>query len=334
MILLDSHLNIILQNLGTWLLPIMQFFTFIGSDAFFLLFFSVIYWCFDRNLGIRLGAVYLLASTTNSIFKLVFQLPRPYWVDPLVQEYASEPSFGLPSGHAQMSMATWGSLGIIRKEKWVKWTIPFIILLIGISRLYLGVHFSADVLAGWIFGFLVLVFFFFFEEPIRHRLTHTKPFLIFILSILPILIILGVGFLLYSDLRGFNPPMNWITFGNKNGHLINPVSITDLISRSGLWFGLAAGVCWQMGQKKNPGWIKTEGSVGQRIWRFVIGLAGMLFIYGMLGLVFHQKDTTSNLILQLVRFSLVGFWISGLAPVVFLRTGLVKSGNIKKRKAS
>ncbi len=334
MILLDSHLNIYLQNLGSWLLPIMQFISFIGSDAFYLMFFSAIYWCFDRRLGIRLGVAYLFASTTNSILKLIFQLPRPYWIDPLVKEYASESSFGFPSGHAQMSVAVWGLLGYTRKEKWVKWTVPIIILLIGISRLYLGVHFSADVLAGWILGFLVLLMFYFFDEPITRRLSHTKPIITFMLAILPIVIILGVGMLLHEALRGFNPPMNWITFGNQNGHRINPVSITDLISRASLWFGLAAGACWLMSRTRNSEWMVTAGSAGQKIWRFIIGLAGILFIYGMLGLTFPQKDTSLDLAVQIGQLCLVGFWISGLAPLVFMRTGLVKSGNIKRRKAS
>lgn len=334
MILLDTHLNIILQNLGAWLLPVMQFFSLIGSDAFYLLFFSAIYWCFDRNLGIRLGAAYLIASTTNSIFKLIFQLPRPYWVDPLVKEYASESSFGFPSGHAQMSVAVWGLLGASRKENWLKWTVGFIILLIGISRLYLGVHFSADVLSGWILGIVVLVLFFFFEELVSLKLRRSNPSIAFFWAILPLALILGIGILLHNDLQGFIPPMNWITFGNQNGHRIDPVNINDLISRSGLWFGLTAGVCWLKGRRNTSSLSNIDGTIGQKIWRFVIGVAGFIFIWSMFGLIFPGKETTAELVMQLVRFTLVGFWISALAPVVFEHTGLVKSGNIKRRKAS
>ena len=60
MIPLDTQYNLFFQNIGTWLLPIMQFFIFLGTESFYYIAFSEIYWCFDTGLGIRLFIVFAL----------------------------------------------------------------------------------------------------------------------------------------------------------------------------------------------------------------------------------------------------------------------------------
>jgi membrane-associated phospholipid phosphatase len=69
-----------------------------------------------------------------------------------VKALVSEPSFGLPSGHAQNSVAIWGILAYSFKKNWL-WSIAVILMfLIGVSRLVLGLHFPQDTLLGWMDG--------------------------------------------------------------------------------------------------------------------------------------------------------------------------------------
>lgn len=100
----------------------------------------------------------VLTSEAATFFgKILFQRPRPlYAVFP-------ETDFSFPSGHATIAVAFYGYLVYIlvrslnEKYNWLIMAIsPLIILFIGFSRLYLGVHYVSDVLAGYLVGSLTL----------------------------------------------------------------------------------------------------------------------------------------------------------------------------------
>jgi membrane-associated phospholipid phosphatase len=88
--------------------------------------------------------------------KLGFQRERPFFADPL----ATESTYSFPSGHASVSLAVYGTLGFIvarhlrslRARIAVLAAAALLVLLIGFSRLYLGVHFLSDVIAGFSLG--------------------------------------------------------------------------------------------------------------------------------------------------------------------------------------
>ncbi|HZB35916.1 MAG TPA: phosphatase PAP2 family protein [Gaiellaceae bacterium] len=88
--------------------------------------------------------------------KLGFARERPFFPDPL----ATEQTYSFPSGHASMSLAVYGTLGFIaarhlprvRARIAVLAAAASLVLLIGFSRLYLGVHFLTDVVAGFSLG--------------------------------------------------------------------------------------------------------------------------------------------------------------------------------------
>jgi membrane-associated phospholipid phosphatase len=88
--------------------------------------------------------------------KLGFERERPFFADPL----ATESTYSFPSGHASMSLAVYGTLGFIvaRHAAGLPARIgalaaaAVLVLLIGFSRLYLGVHFLTDVVAGLSLG--------------------------------------------------------------------------------------------------------------------------------------------------------------------------------------
>ncbi|MBV9467811.1 MAG: phosphatase PAP2 family protein, partial [Abitibacteriaceae bacterium] len=141
---------IFLQSVGHWPRPLMLFFSFLGTEYFYLLIMPALLWCVDARLGVRLGILFLLSASFNSILKLVFHAPRPFWLERKAGGFEFESSFGIPSGHAQNSMAVWGFLAA--KQRVGKVWAAVIIFLIGLSRLYLGVHFPTDVLAGWVIG--------------------------------------------------------------------------------------------------------------------------------------------------------------------------------------
>lgn len=107
--------------------------------------------CFLRRFGgafLVLAAVYG-SSRLNVAFKPAFERSRPdFW-----EHLSAENTFSFPSGHAMGSMSlaaplvvlTWGS-----RDRWAALAVAVVyVLAVGASRVYLGVHFPSDVLAGW-----------------------------------------------------------------------------------------------------------------------------------------------------------------------------------------
>lgn len=110
---------------------------------------------------IRAGLWYGVTVLTGALFmkdllKVWISRPRPDFVEPLI----TQGEFAFPSGHSLGSMLMF--MGIVylvmkySKKKAVSWTVGIIgilfALLIGLSRIYLGVHFPSDVIGGFSFG--------------------------------------------------------------------------------------------------------------------------------------------------------------------------------------
>ena len=82
-----------------------------------------------------------------------FDLPAQAVIDAFRQKGMS---FGFPSGHASGAVALWGGLAVVFRKRALAWLAPFLVALVAFTRLYLGVHFLADVLGGILLGGLVL----------------------------------------------------------------------------------------------------------------------------------------------------------------------------------
>ena len=106
------------QSLGSWLAAPMELLSFLGSENFFLIFMPLIYWCVDAGLGVRVAFILLVSNSLNAGFKLAFQAPRPYWISSNVEALASDPNFGVPSGHAQIAPAVWGMIAAHYRKAW------------------------------------------------------------------------------------------------------------------------------------------------------------------------------------------------------------------------
>lgn len=94
------------------------------------------------------------AGIGNQLLKLGFARPRPSIPAPLLDL----DSFSFPSGHAMGTMGFALALGLVahrrwpRAGRWVRVAVFAIVAAVGASRVYLGVHYPTDVLAGWALG--------------------------------------------------------------------------------------------------------------------------------------------------------------------------------------
>ncbi len=130
----------------------MQLISFPGEKVPYLIsvaLLALFYWFF-RN---RILSVIILASDYGvaaivQIIKQLLKIPRPIG--------ALETGYGFPSQHAASYVVFWGVLVITTKNKLLKALGTLMILMVGISRVYLGEHSVVDVVGGYVIGFTVL----------------------------------------------------------------------------------------------------------------------------------------------------------------------------------
>ena len=129
-----------------------QFFTFLGEDEFYMIFFGSIIWCFNKSLGFWTAAVLLVSGLVSGVTKELFALSRPLMDGkPLLDSYA------FPSGHTLTAVTVWGYLAIRLKNRWFWiWTLV-VMVLTPFSRIILGYHYPGDILGGYAMGFLLLL---------------------------------------------------------------------------------------------------------------------------------------------------------------------------------
>jgi len=144
---------------------VMKFVTFFGTHLFLIPANLALigYFLFIRKhrwYSIKVPVVAIGSVTVMSLLKLYFSRPRP--LTPILQEVQG---FSFPSGHAMSAMTFYGLL-IYLVYKYIQGVIPktvligflaLFILLIGVSRIYLRVHYTSDVLAGFAMGIIWLV---------------------------------------------------------------------------------------------------------------------------------------------------------------------------------
>ena len=143
--------------------PIAKFITNFGG-AIFLITLTVILFILIKNkkIGLSIFSNLLIITVLNQLLKRILQRPRPTEF-----RIIEETGYSFPSGHSMVSMAFYGYLIYLIykyvKNKYVKWILivllSILICSIGVSRIYLGVHYTSDVLGGFLVSISYLVLF-------------------------------------------------------------------------------------------------------------------------------------------------------------------------------
>ena len=304
-----------IQSLGAWLEMPMRFFTFLGYENFFFLVLPFLYWSVDASLGLRVGMILVSSNFVNSVFKLAFASPRPYWISEQVHPFSVETSFGIPSAHAQNAIAMWGIIAYEVRKRWA-WIAAFVLsFLIGLSRLYLGVHFAQDVVVGWLIGAILLSAFLLFWKPVASWFSNQRLAGQIAIAFLVSLLMIAVGAWEVTRLSGFIISEQWITNALRAGAEPHPVSIEGFLTSAGTFFGLTAGAAWIRSQ----GGYRASGPLEKRALRYIIGVIGILILWMGLGEVFPRNPDLISYILRYLRYALVGWWVTAGAPRLFFR---------------
>lgn len=178
----DAARSFVHQYASPVLTSIMQIASFFGSTVFLTIFginLVIVFWLLKRRRAAALFAVTMAgASILLFTLKTILQRVRP---EPFFETLLPA-SYSFPSGHSLLSFCFYGALAAIitaRTERRILqvivWTgAALLVALIGISRIYLGVHHPSDVLAGLTAGFVWVVAVAVADRILQHRKLNVK----------------------------------------------------------------------------------------------------------------------------------------------------------------
>jgi membrane-associated phospholipid phosphatase len=270
--------------------------SFLGSAAFYLALVPILYWCVNERKAIRIGLFIFFSAFLSLWLKDSFKEPRPFALDPQV-ELSHESTYAFPSAHAQNSLTFWGLLAYWVKRPWAIVAAVAMPLLIGLSRVYLGVHYPTDVLAGWGIAAIILLG----NALIAPRL---KPYF----EKLPTRALLIITALL-----------SWVFCW---------LHMQD-ISAAAAFCG--AGVGYVL-MKENIGFT-FDGKLWKKAAGTVIGFAGLAVIMFGIKAISPQLPTQENYnLFRFLRYGMAGAWVTLGAPWAFVQLKLAES-QPRKREA-
>jgi membrane-associated phospholipid phosphatase len=306
-----------LQTLSPSLDGVMNFFTFLGRAEFYLILAPFIYWTLDRHLGMRALLILIFTDVIASSFKLLLHQPRPYWIGG-VQEMSQESSYGIPSSHASNSLAVGGFLAYHMRKNGLRVVIGIVVFFIGLSRLYLGVHFLHDVLFGWLIGAIVLWVAIKWSKQlaawIRSKSLSAQIGIGFVASAA----IMLLGILIRSIIAGMPDPASWSRFATEAR------SITQFFTLAGAFFGSITGYALM---RQHARFLPADNWT-KRVVSYIIGIVVLVLIYLGLDIAFSTVAADESIfgyVLRYIRYALATFWVTFGAPWVFIKTRLAES---------
>ena len=297
-----------LQDTAAWLTPLWAVITFLGDEEFYLLLLPLTYWAISRRFGIRLGVMLLVTASLNGVLKLVFTTPRPSFLRQGLGA-VTETSFGLPSGHAQNATAIWGLL-VARLRPWPV-RVGLLALIAGIawSRIHLGVHFIEDMVTGVAVGAVLVGLFLLLEGPVVRWWSQVGQVERSLASLVAGLAFTAPATLLAGRLVNVTFPWSGVE---------DPAALTGasgVVTAAATLAGFGVGLAWL----QERGGFDHRGPVVRRVARVLLGLIGVAALYLGLGAAFPSGEGPVELTLRAVRYGLIGAWVGGVGPWVFVR---------------
>ena len=177
-----------------------QAITLFAQETLVVVIICWLYWCLDKRKAYILGFTYFLSGLLVQGLKITFRIPRPWVLDstfhPVSSALSGATGYSFPSGHTQSGTALFSTLGFASRKYAGKFFCFFFMILIGFSRMYLGVHTPKDVLVSMFLTLGISAFIWYKAGPALTDTTHAKKIS---LGLLCICLFLGIyTFYLYT----------------------------------------------------------------------------------------------------------------------------------------
>ncbi|MFX1559864.1 MAG: phosphatase PAP2 family protein [Promethearchaeota archaeon] len=266
-------------------------FTQLGSTLFYVVALLIAYWAYNKREAIILTCVLIVSIFTEYYLKVIIAKDRPpasNW-----HPSADPPNYSTPSGHAQNSATLYGWLTSRIRTWWMAFIAVILVGMIGVSRIYLGVHYLGDVLLGWAVGIVLVTLFVYLEKPAREYLSRYQTEHL-------LLVFLFVGFLLTLIAAVLPQPPN-----------------DNLGAYGGLAMGFAIGLILE---RRFVNF--TNEPYDKQMWRLVLRVVfGLLLVISvMYGLAFILP--TEEIWLRALRYCLVAVTGIFVWPAIFKKVKL------------
>lgn len=270
---------------------VFSFITRFGEEMSLIVIFCMLFWCINKKMAYVVGYTFFLSGLVVQGMKILFRVPRPWIYDPTFEpvggSITASTGYAFPSGHTQTGAALLGGIAIGTKKKWFKISLYTLALLVGFSRLYLGVHYVEDVLVSLLITFVIIIVInkiISDEEP-----TKSKTF---ILSLLMTVVSIGViGYATYLYQRDISIPSQ----------------LRDATRVAGAAIGFSVGMYVE--QTYIQFLTKTK-NVPLQVLKFILGLAGMVVVQEGFRLI------GTGLVMDAIRYFLVVIWVMIIYPLI------------------
>lgn len=270
---------------------IMGIITYLGESIIYIALLVILYYVWDKKKAYRIIVTLVSSMTVNAVTKVGFGFDRPddsFGYDPV-----DKITYGLPSGHSQLSTTVWGTLAA-SVAKWGMITAGIILpLLIGFSRIYLVVHWFTDVLMGFGIGMLVVGTFILVEKPVGNFLDKQS----IIIKILVALLVFAVFALPIIFLH--EGPSNPDEFKQK----IRILKTLVLFTTASISYAL-------------EGKLVDFNSRADKWWKYILRI---LLVAIPIGVIYvYDQILTDDMALEALKISLDMVVYALMGPILFL----------------
>ena len=260
----------------------------LGGELFYIVLLLIIYWAYNKKEAIMATYILLIAIISNFWLKVIIAKERPPSSNWHVS--ADPPNYSTPSGHSQYSATLYGWFTARLKTRWMALIAIILTGLIGVSRVYIGVHYIEDVLLGWAFGIITILIILRFEKPARDFLSKYKSE-----NLLLGLALIGLLMTLIAAILPQPPNDNFGAYG-------------------GLTIGFALGLILEMR-------FVAFSNEGER-WRLILRVAiGLILVIGAMGLL-AMALPTELIWLRTIRYILIAIIGVFIWPAIFKKLNL------------
>ncbi|MHA1989632.1 MAG: phosphatase PAP2 family protein [Candidatus Hodarchaeales archaeon] len=271
--------------------------TLLGDEILFIALIAGIYWSYSKRTGINLFFLMGLMGILNVFLKGLFGIPRPFQTYPNeITNISGASGYSFPSGHSMGSTTFFGYVATLyRSNLFIVGLSVIFIMLVSLSRVYLGVHYPSDIITGIVIGLAVIFVFIRLSPSIERFVTKQSDFMLTTLVLL-----VSLGLMLISTLvtEIFSNNLEIASNGPLTG-LLAGGTIGFLLERKTIAFNI----------------IKTPMST--KLIRLFFGYFILLTIYILGKALFSTVEGNIVIITDYMRYFVFGFGSTYIVPYVF-----------------
>ena len=303
---MDLNFLLWLQNFrnstGDFLTPAMELVSQLAVGGVSIALLALVYWCLDKRAGLWLLMNTGLCSVVNSLIKLTACVYRPWVKNPAIvpagNALETATGYSFPSGHVTRATALFGGLAVLQwRRKWLAGIFALIVLLVMLSRNYLGVHTPQDVLAALLVTALLMAA----NWKLLTWLDRKNE-----AKFLAAGLLLTLACLLYFSLKSY--PEDFV----DGRLLVDPEAMkNDSFANLGMFAGLCVGTFCERRFVS----FEVAGSWRRKLLRFAIGLVPLL-AWAMLAKCFLYSIFGEHVGRFLYGFA-PSFYVLALYPMIF-----------------